>query len=196
MRTLRSKISLALLCSVAVILTACAAAKQTAPTSTRKDSIVSSANETAVEPSASTQKVSPSEAVKVRASEITAQAGGESAEAVVEIVVAHGFHINTNPASNNYLIATELKIEPMTGVTLGKFVYPAGEMGKFNFAEEPISVYEGTIPVKFTIPLTKPPKPDKSFYAAKCGRSRAMKARAFRRAQSNFRFLFDLHVDY
>jgi DsbC/DsbD-like thiol-disulfide interchange protein len=155
MRTLRSKISLALLCSIAVILTACAAAKQTAPTSTRKDSIVASANETAVEPSTSTQKVSPSEAVKVRASEITAQAGGESAEAVVEIVVAHGFHINTNPASNNYLIATELKIEPMSGVTLGKFVYPAGKMQKFIFAEEPISVYEGTIPVTFTIRADK-----------------------------------------
>ena len=155
MRTLRSKISLALLCSVAVILTACAAAKQTAPTATRKDSIVARANETAVELSTSRQKVSPSEVVKVRASEITAQAGGESAEAVVEIVVAHGFHINTNPASNNYLIATELKIEPMTGVTLGKFVYPAGKMEKFNFAEEPISVYEGTIPVKFTIRADK-----------------------------------------
>ena len=156
MRTLRSKISLALLCLVAVILTACAAAKQTAPTSARKDSIVASTNETAVEPFTSTLKVSPSEAVQVRASEITAQAGGESAvQAVVEIVVAHGFHINTNPASNNYLIATELKIEPMTGVTLGKFVYPAGKMEKFNFAEEPISVYEGTTPVKFTIRADK-----------------------------------------
>jgi hypothetical protein len=43
----------------------------------------------------------------------------------------------------------------MRGVTLGKFVYPAGKMQKFNFAEEPISVYEGTIPVTFTIRADK-----------------------------------------
>lgn len=156
MKTLRSKISLALLCSVAAGLTACAAAQQTTPISNRQDSIVASANEAAISPSESPQKVSPSEAVKVRAAEIKMPAGGESAvQAVVEIVVAEGFHINTNPASNAYLIATELSIEPATGITLGKFVYPAGVMKKFGFAEEPISVYEGMIPVKFSIRADK-----------------------------------------
>lgn len=119
MKTLRSKILLTSLCSVAVILTVCASAKQVAPTSTQQDSIVASANEASIEPSASPQKISPSEAVKVRASEIKVRASSESAEAVVEIVVADGFRINTNPASSDYLIATELKIEPATSITIG-----------------------------------------------------------------------------
>lgn len=156
MKTLRSKISLALLCSVAAGLTACAAAQQTTPISNRQDSIVSNASETAPKPSESPQKISPSEAVKVRADEIKLPAGGESAmQAVVEIIVAEGFHINANPASNAYLIATELKIEPPPNITLGKFVYPAGKMQKFSFAEDPISIYEGMIPVKFSIRADK-----------------------------------------
>lgn len=156
MKTIKSKISLALLFLVTVGFSACTAARHTAPTSVRQDSIVASANEAAPKVSESPPKVSPSEAVKVRAAEIKIQAGGERAvQAVVEIVVAEGFHINTNPASNAYLLATELKIEPPPNITFGKLVYPAGAMKKFSFAEEPISVYENIIPIKFSIRADK-----------------------------------------
>lgn len=162
MKTLRSKISLALLCSVAAGLTACAAAQETTPTSNRQDSVASNVSEITPRPSESPQKISPSEAVKVRAAEIKMPAGGESAmQAVVEIVVAEGFHINTNPASNAYLIATELTIEPASDISLGKFVYPAGVMKKFGFAEDPISVYENIVPIKFSIRTDKSDKTER-----------------------------------
>ena len=77
-------------------MTACGTAQNEAKVSAVKNPVASGANETATQPSSeSSPQISPSESVKVRATEITVQAG-ESAEATVEVVVAGGYHINSN----------------------------------------------------------------------------------------------------
>jgi hypothetical protein len=99
-------------------------------------------------------QVSPSQAVTVSAAEINLQAGG-AAEAEIKIIVADGYHINGNPASADFLRPTELKIESAAEVTVGKPVYPQAGMKKFDFNDEPISVYEGTITIKLPVRANK-----------------------------------------
>src|ERR1041385_502031 len=72
-----------------------------------------------------------------------------SAPANVELEITPGFHVNANPATFPYLIATEVQPGQGDGITVGKIAYPAGVMKKFEFADQPLSVYEG----KVTIPI-------------------------------------------
>ena len=71
----------------------------------------------------------------------------------VELAVSPGFHINANPATFSYLIATEVQPGKVEGVSVARVEYPAGVSRKFVFAEQPLSVYEGnvTIPLPLTI---------------------------------------------
>jgi hypothetical protein len=76
-----------------------------------------------------------------------------STPANVELVISPGFHINANPATFPYLIATEVQTGKAEGVTVAdKLTYPQPKMETFSFAEKPLAVYEGsvTIPIPFT----------------------------------------------
>ena len=94
--------------------------------------------------------------VKIKA-ESVAITVGRDANAIVLLAISPGFHINANPATFPYLIATELEVGNGYGmVTTGKPVYPIGQMRRFKFAEEPLAVYEDE--VKLTLPLRTTPK--------------------------------------
>lgn len=87
-------------------------------------------------------KVASADVVKVTIDPIEIPAGG-SAEATVRLTIQEGFHLNANPPTYPYLIATELNIPPADGVSVGFISYPDGISRKFEFAEEPLSVFEG-----------------------------------------------------
>jgi Disulphide bond corrector protein DsbC len=71
----------------------------------------------------------------------------------LELVISPGFHINANPATFPYLIATEIQPGKVDGVTVGeKLTYPQPKMQTFAFAEAPLAVYEGSVTI--SIPLT------------------------------------------
>ena len=74
-----------------------------------------------------------------------------SAEVPISISIEPGYHINANPATFDYLIATELTVDKLEGITFGKPVYPAAEKRKFQFAEEPLAVYEGNVQIKLPL---------------------------------------------
>ena len=80
---------------------------------------------------------------------------GGSSKAVVRLTIEKGFHVNANPPSFPYLIATELEIKPADGITVGKLEYPAAKTGKFAFSEEPLAVYEGEAEVKAELKVDK-----------------------------------------
>jgi DsbC/DsbD-like thiol-disulfide interchange protein len=61
--------------------------------------------------------------------------------------VAPGFHINDHKPSLDYLIPTQIKLEPSDQFTVKILVYPKGTLKKFSFFDTPISVYEGTVVV-------------------------------------------------
>src|SRR5579863_10445217 len=72
---------------------------------------------------------------------------GSTVEAAVEAEIASGYHINDHHPSLDYLIPTELKLDPSKQVSVEKVVSPKGEPQKFAFADEPLSVYEGNLVV-------------------------------------------------
>jgi thiol:disulfide interchange protein DsbD len=70
---------------------------------------------------------------------------GLTAKAAVEAQVDSGYHINDHKPSLEYLIPTEVRLEPSKQISVEKLVYPKGELKKFAFADQPLSVYQGTL---------------------------------------------------
>lgn len=68
-----------------------------------------------------------------------------SVKAAVVARVASGYHINDHKPSLDYLIPTELKLEPPKQVSVENVVYPKGMPKKFAFSDAALSVYEGTV---------------------------------------------------
>ena len=66
--------------------------------------------------------------------------------------IAPGFHINSDAPLDPNLIPTRVTFEPIDGISFGKVYYPDAEVKKFDFAEEPLAVYEGS--VKFFTEVT------------------------------------------
>ena len=78
----------------------------------------------------------------------TAISGGNDGEALVLLNIEPGYHVNANPATYPYLIATEVTADKVEGLDVGKVIYPPAKKQKFQFADEPLAVYEGQIEVK------------------------------------------------
>jgi thioredoxin:protein disulfide reductase len=73
-------------------------------------------------------------------------AGGTAKLAAVARI-APGFHINDHHPSEDYLIPTELKLDASDKLSVGKLIYPKGELKTFPFSDTPLSVYQGTLQV-------------------------------------------------
>jgi len=76
---------------------------------------------------------------------------GSPAQAAVVAQIPYGFHINDHKPSLDYLIPTELKLEPGNPVEVAKINYPKGELVKLAFSDTPLSVYQGKIVVGTTL---------------------------------------------
>ena len=112
---------------------------------------------------------SSSQVVKVETVSIQIPEGG-SAEAIVRLTILAGYHVNANPATYPYLIPTEVKYAPDPDgfcATVGKPIYPAASKSKFDFAEDPLAVYEGVIEIKIPLRLPKRSEPGCNSYPAK-----------------------------
>lgn len=77
-----------------------------------------------------------------------------SPPASIELVISPGFHVNANPATFPYLIATQVQPGKVDGITVGdKLTYPPPKMQSFTFEpQQPLAVYEGSVTIP--IPLT------------------------------------------
>jgi len=93
---------------------------------------------------------SSAQVVKVSTSPVSIPANA-SADAVVTLSISPGFHINANPATFPYLIATELVADKTEGISASKPIYPAAEKKKFEFAEQPLAVYERETQIKLPL---------------------------------------------
>jgi hypothetical protein len=97
---------------------------------------------------------SSADVVKITSSPVSISQDS-SADAVVTLSISPGFHINANPATFPYLIATEVKASKVEGITVGTAGYPAPERKKFQFAEQPLAVFEGEVRVKLNLRAEK-----------------------------------------
>ena len=70
----------------------------------------------------------------------TALSGENSGEAMVMLNITPGYHVNANPATYPYLIATEVTADKIEGLDIGKPIYPPAKKQKFEFAEGQVEV--------------------------------------------------------
>lgn len=68
---------------------------------------------------------------------------------LVTLRIDAGYHVNANPASNEYLIPTSIAFD---GVIPERIAYPPGTPFNPAFAVEPIDVYEDTVTIAATFP--------------------------------------------
>jgi len=88
--------------------------------------------------------------------ERVAYAPGATVNGVVLLQIDPPYHVNANPASEDYLIPTELRIEAGKGYRVGKVQYPKPKEKAFAFSEgKPIKILEGRTPIKFQVTLEK-----------------------------------------
>jgi hypothetical protein len=80
----------------------------------------------------------------VRASAVL-KARADRDEIVVTLQIADGYHINANPATYNYLIATSVTFD---GITPAQVLYPQASLFRPAFAPEGLKVYEGKVMVQ------------------------------------------------
>ena len=78
---------------------------------------------------------------------------GGSAQVAIEIKITPPWHINANPASEDFLVPTEVAFELPTGVTVRGVAYPAGAEKKLSFSEAPLRLYEGVVYVGAVIDI-------------------------------------------
>jgi thioredoxin:protein disulfide reductase len=74
-------------------------------------------------------------------------AQGSSFQAVVNVHIAGGWHINSHTPAQENLIGTVFSLNPKEGYILTDIRYPEGNRLKFDFAEDPLDVYEGNVPI-------------------------------------------------
>jgi hypothetical protein len=107
-------------------------------------------------PSNTNQKPGVTSTGVVKATPLPATlAKGESGEAIVRLKIDNGFHVNANPPSFPYLIATQLDLTPAAGITVDSITYPNALTKKFSFAEQPLAVYEGETDLKVRLSVAK-----------------------------------------
>jgi len=103
--------------------------------------------------------------VRASTAELQISAGG-SADAIVRVTIQSGYHINANPASDSYLKATELALQPGDGVSVGFISYPSPLTRKFSFSKKPLAVYEGEAAIRVMLKAAgSAPKGPHSFAA-------------------------------
>ncbi|HEY2956039.1 MAG TPA: cytochrome c biogenesis protein CcdA [Candidatus Eisenbacteria bacterium] len=88
--------------------------------------------------------------VHATAAPVRVPAGG-SAVATIEVTVELGWHINANPPSPDYMIPTEVAIEPEGGVTAGHGEYPVPTPLKVGFEKTPILTFGATFDVRLPL---------------------------------------------
>jgi len=76
---------------------------------------------------------------------------GGSFELAVVMKIRPGFHVNAREKSEEYLIATDLKAQPPSGLTAGEVAYPKGKLETFTFSKKPLNVYQGTVILRVPI---------------------------------------------
>jgi DsbC/DsbD-like thiol-disulfide interchange protein len=127
-----------------------AACSGSAPIVATNTSVATNANVSTTTTAAPTVASTPAEIVRASADEIALKAGA-SGEAHVHLQIADGYHVNANPATFSYLKATELELTPTEGFTAGRPAYPQAVNKKFQFAPQPLAVYEHEALIKLPL---------------------------------------------
>lgn len=76
---------------------------------------------------------------------------GSIFQVAVIAILKPDWHVNSHQPTLEYLIPTQLILQPTAGLTFGEVVYPESIRLKFDFAEEELDVYEGRVIMRFPV---------------------------------------------
>ncbi|HXM34138.1 MAG TPA: protein-disulfide reductase DsbD N-terminal domain-containing protein [Pyrinomonadaceae bacterium] len=76
---------------------------------------------------------------------------GRIAQVAVVIDIPKGYHVNSNRPLENFLVATQLKVEAPGGARVGPVAYPRALLRTFSFSKDKLSVYEGRAVLRFNV---------------------------------------------
>ena len=77
---------------------------------------------------------------------------GKEFQVAIAVEIAHGYHMNSNPPTDKYLIPTTLTPKLPTGFQLLDTVYPAGRIEKFSFSpDKGLDVYSASVTLKLRL---------------------------------------------
>jgi hypothetical protein len=97
-------------------------------------------------------KNAPAQVVTVSAGKVIITGG--TGDAVIELKIADGYHINANPASDKNLIPTTVEITAANDITAEKPTYPQALIKKFSFSDKQLAVYEKQATIKVKVRAT------------------------------------------
>lgn len=86
-------------------------------------------------------------------------APGEKKDYPLELNITKGYHIQSNPASEKYLIPATATIETTSGIAIGEPIYPPGVPFRLKGSQTDISTYENSIRIKIPIQVNSDTKP-------------------------------------
>ena len=72
---------------------------------------------------------------------------GDIVEARIPMTVDAGFHVNSNTPSEDYLIPLKVVWTAKGALEGGELVYPKPSMEKYEFSDEPLSVFTGSFEI-------------------------------------------------
>ena len=93
----------------------------------------------------------PAPVVRIVPMEMLSVAPGVSKDTEIRITVVEGFHVQANPAANEFLIPLKLEFERGDGFEVTDIRYPPGEPYRLQGADEDLQVYGGTFAVPVTV---------------------------------------------
>ncbi|HEV8632330.1 MAG TPA: protein-disulfide reductase DsbD N-terminal domain-containing protein, partial [Thermoanaerobaculia bacterium] len=77
----------------------------------------------------------------------TSYTPGDAGRLTALVHIESGWHVNSHHPTYEYLIPTELQVELPAGWPAPELTYPEPEIARFTFADEPLSVYQGEVPI-------------------------------------------------
>jgi thioredoxin:protein disulfide reductase len=99
--------------------------------------------------------------VSVRVPEAVKLVQGERVETRVSVVVVEDYHLQANPASEDYLVPARLELKSSGGVTVGKITYPPGKLYRLNGADRDLKTYEGNFEIGVLLKASSKAHPGK-----------------------------------
>jgi hypothetical protein len=93
----------------------------------------------------------PTPVVTVKPPTSVILAPGGSSEARLTVLVGDGFHLQANPASQEYLVPTRVELERASDVRPGRPVYPPGRPYRLQGAASDLAIYDGDFEIR--VPL-------------------------------------------